>query len=354
MEVCPTSSWISPGDSLLATLSADDELTWGGVAFSGLPTLLALVLSPLMLGVINRTKAIKAGRHGPPLFQPYYELAKLLGKGAVYSTTTTWIFRAGPIVGLAVMLMATLLVPLGGASEKDAAPLGFDGDLILLAYLLGLARFFMVAAALDTGSAFCGMGASREVFFSALAEPALLMGLAATERAVGRYYLVEHTGNMLSLSEIHATLSQDPATIWSQAALILGLVAVSLVVVLLSENSRIPVDDPKTHLELTMIHEVMVLDHSGPDLAFILYAKALKLWVLAALLVGLIVPANTGSQAMNIAITVAAIFGVAILVGMIESTMARLRLPRVPQLLVAATALAGLALVLEYREVAAP
>src|SRR5512137_1097673 len=150
-----------------------------------LPPLLALLLSPLLLGVINRTKALFAGRKGQPLLQGYFDLWKLLHKGAVYSRTTSWVFRAGPIVGLAAVGVATTLVPLGGVPALVA----FPGDLVLLAGLLGLMRFFTVIAALDTGSAFEGMGASREVQFSALAEPALLLALAAIARASGRFSL---------------------------------------------------------------------------------------------------------------------------------------------------------------------
>ena len=140
----------------------------------------ALAFAPLLTGIINRTKACFAGRQGQPLLQAYYDLAKLLRKGAVYSRTTSWIFRAGPIVGLAATLTALAVLPLGGAP----APLHFTGDLIFMAYLLGVMRFFTVAAALDTGSAFEGMGASREVQFSVLAEPALLLSLAAMSRGV--------------------------------------------------------------------------------------------------------------------------------------------------------------------------
>jgi len=143
--------------------------------------LAALLLAPLLLGVIGRTKSIMAGRTGPPLLQAYYDLAKLLRKAAVYSRTTTWVFRAGPVVGLAAMLCATAFVPLGGAP----ALCGFEGDLLLFAYLVGLLRFFTVIAALDTGSSFEGMGASREVAFGALAEPVLLLALAAVARQVG-------------------------------------------------------------------------------------------------------------------------------------------------------------------------
>ena len=292
----------------------------------------ALTLSPLLLGVINRTKALFAGRKGQPLLQSYFDLWKLLRKGAVYSRTTTWVFRAGPIVGLAAVLVATALVPLGGVP----ATVSFTGDLVLFAYLLGLMRFFTVLAALDTGSSFEGMGASREVAFSALAEPALLLGLAALARQTGS----------LSLSTIYSSLSADT---WLKAGPMLALVAAALMVVLLAENARIPVDDPNTHLELTMIHEVMVLDHGGPDFAFILYGAALKLWVLGALFTGLILPIRTGNPWSDGGAGLLGMLAIAIIIGIVESSMARLRLLRVPQLLVGAGALAAVALILSLR-----
>ncbi len=292
--------------------------------------LLALAGAPLLLGIINRTKAVVAGRAGPPLLQLYYDLWKLLHKGVVYSRTTTWVFRAGPIVGLAAVGTALLLVPFGGVP----AVLWFNGDLVLLAYLLGVARFFTVAAALDTGSSFEGMGASREVFFAALVEPALLVGLAAVLRET----------QVLSLSASHARFAN--AGIWYQATLTLSLVTAALMVILLVENCRIPFDDPTTHLELTMIHEVMVLDHSGPDFAYILYGAALKLWLVGALVVGLVIP-PTGIIGVDSVLALMALGLLAVLIGLIESSMARLRLLRVPQLLVGATSLAVLAFVLE-------
>jgi len=294
-----------------------------------------LVLAPLLLGVINRTKAIFGGRRGQPILQTYYDIAKLLRKGAVYSRTTSWVFRAGPIVTLAAVLGALVLVPLGGAP----AVMSFPGDLVLLAYWLGLARFFTVLAALDTGSAFEGMGASREVQFSALAEPALLVGLAA---------LVKQAAAP-SLAGAYAAIT--PQALWTGGPG-LFLVAAALLVVYLAENARIPVDDPNTHLELTMIHEVMVLDHGGPDFAMITYAASLKLWVLGSLVVGILVPVRTGCMAADVAIAVAGLAALAVVTGIIESTMARLRLVRVPHLLVAATVLATLALVLAWRHAA--
>lgn len=299
---------------------------------------LALVLAPLLPGVINRTKALFAGRQGQPVLQLYFDLAKLFRKGAVYSRTTSWVFRAGPIVGFASVLACLSILPLGGAP----APVSFAGDFILLAYLLGVMRFFTVIAALDTGSAFEGMGASREVQFSAIAEPALLLGLAAIGLAAGADGLPESSG-FTSLSYMFGSLSLGA---WLQSGPALLMVAGALLVVFLAENSRIPVDDPNTHLELTMIHEVMVLDHSGPDFAMILYGAALKLWVLGSLLSGLLVPVRTGNPWLDGAAVICGLLLLAVVTGVVESTMARLRLLRVPQLLVSAGFLSTLALVL--------
>jgi len=304
------------------------ELNWRAL----IPPAAAFLLAPLLLGAINRTKALFAGRRGQPLLQLYFDILKLLRKGATYSRTTTWVFRAGPVVGLAAAMAALALVPLGGL----AATMPFAGDLLLFAYLLCLMRFFTVLAALDTGSAFEGMGASREVLFSALAEPALFLALATLARHSGSLSL----SGMISGVGPGSWLAQGPA---------LALVAAALGVVVLAENARIPVDDPNTHLELTMIHEVMVLDHGGPDLAFILYGSALKLWALLALLAGLVVPVRTGNLAVDAAAAVGGMLLLAVGIGIVESSMARLRMIRVPKLLVGALALAALALVLVLR-----
>jgi formate hydrogenlyase subunit 4 len=294
--------------------------------------LMGLTLAPLLLGVINKTKAFFAGRQGQPVLQLYYDLNKLLRKSAVYSRTTSWVFRVGPVVWLAAAGAALLLVPLGSV----AAPMSFAGDMVMLAYLLGLMRFFVVVAAMDTGSAFEGMGASREVQFSALAEPALLLAMAALARQTGS----------LSLSDMYSTMS---VTVLLKTGPAMALVGGALLIVFLAENARVPVDDPNTHLELTMIHEVMVLDTSGPDLAFILYGSALKLWILGALLVGILLPIHTGWLAADLAISLGGMLLLAVATGVIESTMARLRLLRVPQLLGAASALAILALILVFK-----
>lgn len=293
----------------------------------------AVLLAPLLQGIINRTKAVFAGRRGRPLLQLYYDEWKLLGKGAVYSRSATWLLRAGPSVGLAAVFTALLFVPFAGVRAVAA----FSGDLVLFAYLLGLMRFFTVLAALDTGSSFEGMGASREVAFSALAEPALLLGLAALARRAGGF----------SLSDCYEAVRLFD--FGPSGGLPLLLIGSAFFVVYLAENARIPFDDPDTHLELTMIHEVMVLDHGGPDLAVVQYAAALKHWVLGALVTGILLPIRTGRVAIDFAAALAAMFLLAVATGCVESTMARVRLTRAPQLLVSATVLSGLGLMLILR-----
>jgi formate hydrogenlyase subunit 4 len=293
---------------------------------------LALTLPPLLLGVIAKTKALFAGRVGPPLLQAYYDLIKLVQKGSVFSPTTTWVFRAGPVVGLVTAAMAVLLIPLTNSS----APISFTGDLILLAYLLGLGRFFTASAALDTGSAFEGMGAAREVTFACLAEPAFFLGLLVLAKLSGSLQLAGMLGGAL-------------APHWLTEGASLALVLLSWFVVLLVENARIPFDDPNTHLELTMIHEVMVLDHSGPALGMILYGAALKLFVFGALIVRLAFPLTTGAPWLDWPLFVAEMLAVAALIGVVESTMARLRLTHVPVLLVAACLLSAFGIILLVR-----
>src|SRR5436190_7202998 len=291
--------------------------------------LLALAFPPLLLGIIAKTKALFAGRIGPPVLQPYYDLIKVFQKGSVFSTTTTWIFRAGPVVGLVTAMLAVLMIPLAGSS----APIpSFTGDLILLAYLLALGRFFTAAAALDTGSAFEGMGAAREVTFACLAEPALFLGFLVLARLSGSLQLGVMLGHSLGANRDSAGISAGAA---------LALVVLSWFIVLLAENSRIPFDDPNTHLELTMIHEVMVLDHSGPALGMVLYGAALKFFAFGALVVRVAVPVDTGAAWLDWPAFLGGMLLVAVAVGVVESAVARLRMTQVPVLLIAACLLSG-------------
>ena len=289
----------------------------------------ALLLAPLLLGIVNRTKSFVAGRRGPPLVQPYRDIAKSLRRGAVYGEVTGWVFRLGPVVNLATLVAALLVLPFGGVG----AVVSFPGDLIVLAGLFALGRFVTVLAALDTGSSFEGMGASREVHFAALAEPALLVALATLVRVTGA----------LSLTDIYGAVS---LATWARALPALALVAMTLAVLELVENTRIPVDDPTTHLELTMIHEVMVLDHSGPDFGLIQYGAALKLWILGALFVGLVVvPLRSFGLWLDGAAALFGMAGLAVAIGIVESAMARYRLTRVPQFIVGAATLSVVAFI---------
>lgn len=292
--------------------------------------LLGFVLAPLLSGVINRVKAIFAGRKGQSVFQSYFDLLKLMHKGTVYSHTTSSVFRIAPHIVLAAITLGMFLIPWGVLR----APIGFQGDFLLLAYLLGVARFAIVLAALDTGSSFEGMGASREVQFSALAEPCLLIGLLL---------LVVHSG-YAGLSDMFGAVT---ASSWGHAPAMLALLGSAWIILLLAENARIPVDDPNTHLELTMIHEVMILDTSGPDLGIMMYAASLKMWIFGALLVNLVLPVGEPSVWLQIPLFITGMISIAILVGLVESIMGRLRLLMVPKLLIGATALVTTALIMQ-------
>ena len=297
---------------------------------------LVLALPPLLVGVVVKTKAWFGGRVGPPWLQPYYDLYKLMNKGVVYSRTTTWIFRAGPIVNLAALLTAATLIPV----LSSRSLLGFAGDVILVAYLLALGRMFTVLAAMDTGSSFEGMGASREVTFGAMSEPALFISLVVLAIATKSLQMNQMVGPRLFEA-------------WGAVGPAMLLVVVALLIVMLTETCRVPVDDPATHLELTMIHEVMVLDHSGPDFAFITYGAALKSLLLGSILVHAALPHPEWPPWIDAPLRLVELFGLAVLVGIIESSMARLRLSRVPLLLAGATVLSALAAVLTFTRSAA-
>ena len=291
-------------------------------------TVLSLLLAPLLPGIINRVKAFFAGRRGPSPFQLYYDIAKLLKKGSVFSSTSTWILRLAPMAGLAGLLGCVLLLPFG----MNSSPLAFTGDILLFIYLLGFSRVTGVLAALDTGSSFEGMGASREMQFSALAEGAFL---AVTS------FLVTLTGKF-SLSE---TLNGFTFGAWSYSGTAMLLTVAAFFLIMLAESCRVPFDDPETHLELTMIHEAMILDYGGPDLAMILYGASLKLWLLASFLVLLVLPCGMMATWQNTLVYFLCVGIVAVLIGIVESVMARFRFLKVPQFINAATALAVLAVI---------
>lgn len=295
--------------------------------------LLAVLLAPLLSGLLFKTKGWFGGRKGSPLLIHYYTLAKLLRKGSVYSTSTTFIFKLGPMISLASVVVALLLLPVAG----QAPIISFDGDVIFLLYLLGLGRFFTIAAAMDTASPFEGMGAAREAYFPIFCEATLFMILVLFYLLTGELSLAEHFGG------------SQPLALWERVGATLLFVVASLFIVLLTESSRVPVDDPATHLELTMIHEVMILDHSGPDLAFLELTASLKLFFYSALITLLVTPVRFGRPALDGLVFFAILTLVYVAVGVTESVMARYRMDKVPMFVLTSFALAFFAAVISLQ-----
>ena len=291
---------------------------------------IALLLAPVLPGVILKVKALFAGKTGPPLLIRWYTLIKLLRKGSVYSDSTGFVFRLGPVVGCATALLALLFFPFAGLPPL----LSCTGDIIVVLYALGLGRFCTVLAALDTASPFEGMGAAREVFFASLVEIGLFVTLI----------LLHSMGGGLSLAGWFAG-PQAISLAGPQGALLL-LVIVALFLLLLAENSRVPVDDPATHLELTMIHEVMILDHSGPDLALIEFGAHLRLLFSACLVASLLRPPLAAGPLANGLVFVGLLVLVYAAVGVTESITARLRMPLVPKFILTSFALVFFAIIL--------
>ena len=291
--------------------------------------LLILLIAPFfVLGIIKKTKAFWAGRKGVSLFQPLWDFLKLMKKDAVYSKTTSWVFRFAPIVGFASILFASLFVPL----INGVAVINLQFSFILFAYILGLGKFFSLIAALDTGSSFEGMGASREACFSTIVEPAFFIAIASIA-ALSQVYNFGSFKYILSNAGIYGYL-------------IIGLAAITLFIMLLIEGCRVPVDDPATHLELTMIHEVMILDNSGVDLGFITWASGIKMFLFEALIANLFLP--TGLPFIHtLGLFLLTIVLLSILIGTVESAIARFRMTHVFEFIfiMSITALLILALV---------
>ncbi len=291
---------------------------------------IAILAAPLFPGIILKVKAFFAGKQGPPLFIKYYTLIKLLKKGSVYSTSTSFVFKLGPIVSFASAFIVLLFFPIAGVTPLFS----FHGDVIVLFYLMGIGRFFTVVAALDTASPFEGMGAAREVFFSTLAEATIFTVLILFYRLNGSLSFTEYFTGENAISMVGAS-----------GALLL-FVIVSMFMVLLTENSRVPVDDPATHLELTMIHEVMILDHSGPDLAIIELGAFYKLFFYSAFITHLIYPFTLASDVVNGLIFYGILVLVYVAVGITESIMARFKMDLVPKFILTSFALVFFAAIL--------
>lgn len=300
----------------------------------GIQFLLLIAAAPLLRGIIGRVKARIQNRRGASIFRPYADLWKLFRKEDLVPSTASFLFRLCPVILLAATLAAAAFVPVLHAS----ALLGNTGDFILLVYLLALARFFLVLGAMDGGSSFGGMGASREALVSTMAEAPLLLSLIAIA-------IASHSASIASI--VHWTVAREPF----EVSPVHAFAFVALAMVTIAETGRVPVDNPATHLELTMIHEAMVLEYSGPGLALIELAGALKLTLLFALLIALFAPWGiaTSLSVLGIGIAVAAfVLKMAVLVVLLaalESGVAKLRMYLVPEYLGIACALSVLAVV---------
>ena len=273
--------------------------------------ILILLIAPfIMLGIIKKTKAFWAGRKGVSIFQPIYDTVKLFKKNRTISSTTSWIFNMSPVIVFVTVFFAGLFAPM----FMNYSIINIEAAFVIFSYILGLGKFFALICAMDTGSSFEGMGASREACFTTIIEPAFFIILGS---------IVALSGNFT-----FGGLSQIISNSGSYGILIIIMAVLALLIMLLTECSRVPVDDPTTHLELTMIHEVMILDNSGVDLALLTWASGMKMVIFMSLIANLIIPYATDAK-----IAILAFLGIFIIlsvaIGTIESAIARLRMSHV-------------------------
>jgi formate hydrogenlyase subunit 4 len=296
-----------------------------------------LALPPLVNGIVRKSKARLQNRQGPPLTQSYFDLLKLFRKEALVSVNASWIFRVTPYIVFGTTFLVALLMPM----FSPHVPLGWMSDFILLVYLLGLGRFFIALSALDTASSFGGLGSSREMTIASLVEPAMILSIFATAASIGT----------MNLNAIASSVSPSITSVLNPSQI---LAFAGLFIVTLAETGRIPVDNPATHLELTMIHEAMILEYSGRHLALIEWASQIKLLIFFSLLGNLFIPMGAASDLTFAgiltggAVYLVKVAGLAVVVALVESTNAKLRLFRVPDLLMVAFTLSLLSLVLRF------
>lgn len=304
------------------------------VAIVILQVFIIIVLAPLLSGIIKKIKAFFQLRKGPGVFQPYYDIAKLLQKDSVVSQNVSWLFHAAPIISFAAVLTAGLLIPV----FITELPFGFAGDLIAVVYLFALARFFIALASLDAGSSFGGMGGSREMFVASLVEPALMLSIFAVALNVG-------STNLGYISQTVSAMGVDALSPYQ----ILAFVA--LFIIAIAETGRIPVDNPATHLELTMIHEAMILEYSGKELAIVELGAMMKQLLVFSLLANIFFPWGIATGAGLTAIFIALLVYIVKIVilgatmAMVETSTAKWRLFRLPELLSISLMLSFLAIV---------
>lgn len=264
----------------------------------------------IMMGLIKKTKSFWGGRKGPSIWQPLHDFIRLIKKDFVISKTTSVVFKIAPVFAIATVLFASLFVPLASGS----ALINVEAGIIIFAYTLGLGKFMSLISAMDTGSSFEGMGASREACFTSIVEPAFFMLVASIMALTGNYTF--------------DSLTQIMSNAGSYGVLIAFFAVVVLFIMILIEGSRVPVDDPATHLELTMIHEVMILDNSGSDLAIYTWANGIKMLLISSLIANIIIPSNI-SDWMSVILYLLIMCLISIIIGTVESGMARIRMSHV-------------------------
>ena len=290
------------------------------IIYALLNTIFVILISPLFVSLIKKVKAYTQGRQGPPLLQTYYSLLKLLKKETVYSDNSSLIIRITPYINIVCVIVASLSVPV----VYIPGMVGGFGNIILFLYLLVFAKFFMALAGLDAGSAFGGMGSSREMTVSAVIEPVIIVVFAALG-------LLLKTTNLYEMfrTSLQSSLFINPSTL---------LISLSLFIILIVETARIPVDNPETHLELTMIHEAMILEYSGPNLALMEMSHAVKQTILMAVLINILIPWGLTSAPGVLTVSLSIITFIAkgailaVVVGIFESMLAKSRLFRLPNL----------------------
>lgn len=306
------------------------------IAIIAVQSAVLIALSPLLTGIIRKLKALMQSRQGASIFQPYYDLYKLFRKESVVSRDASWVFRVTPYVCMASVLLAALLVP-----AFTTRSLGFVGDLIVFVYVLAMGRFFMALSALDTGSTFGGMGSSREMTISSLAEPTMLLSIFAMALVAGT----------TSLGGISERIASSGFGLVGPSLLLAGA---AFFIVMLAENARVPIDNPATHLELTMIHEAMVLEYSGKQLALMELASMAKLTLFLAVLANVFLPWSIATDASPAAIAVglvaflAKVLVLSAAIVLVESSMAKMRLFKVPNLLTVSFTASLLAVITYY------
>ena len=283
--------------------------------------LVVLGFAPLFAGLVNKLKAIFTGRLGAPVLQPYSDLKRLFRKETINANSSSFISVISPTINLVAVVIAAAMLPIG----FERPLISFEGDIILFAYILGLARFFQILAAMDIGSSFEGMGASREAAFAVFAEPIFFFTLGS----------IAFISGLTSIYEIYHSIRLDNVTY----IVFIIVCSISVFILAVTECSRMPVDDPKTHLELTMIHEVMILDNSGVDLFLYQYSSYIKLFIYAILETSFFYPFGTRSYTVAIVIFVVVITALSISLAIVETITSRFKMKSIPHYLLFATAI---------------